>query len=104
MLARSDAAFQEAEKPSSISDEKFLRKVSEILERLRRESEQRGHSLLASMLDVVRAEAQDGLRTEITLRRSGRARNAEHGLDEDDGVVRMAEKFAWRVPEADAAE
>lgn len=100
MLARSNAAFREAEKPSSVSDEHFLRKVSEILERLRRESEQRGHPLLASVLDVARAEAQDGLRTEIALRRSGRVKKVEHGFEDDDGVVRMAEKFAWRVPDA----
>ena len=52
------------------SDEHFLRSVLQDLERLRGESRQRGHPLLASMIDLALAEAQDELRTQaITVRR-----------------------------------
>jgi len=104
MSARANAAYRESERPASVTDENFLRKVAEILERLRTESQQRGHSLLASMLDVAKAEAQDGLRTQASVLRLSGRRKPDHALDDDDGVVRMAEKLAWRAQETVEAQ
>jgi hypothetical protein len=41
----------------------FLRVTAEILERLELESSCRGNRLLASLLDIARTEAEDGLKT-----------------------------------------
>ena len=41
----------------------FLQVVSQALERLRRASEERGHAMLASMIELARTEAEDDLRT-----------------------------------------
>ena len=50
--------------------EQFLRSVLQDLERLRGASLQRGHPLLASMIDLAIAEAQDDLQTQaIAVRR-----------------------------------
>ena len=40
----------------------FLRLTAEILERLELESSSRGNRMLASLLDIARAEAEDGLK------------------------------------------
>ena len=45
------------------SDEHFLRCVMQALERLRDASQDRGHSMLASMIDLAKVEAEDELRT-----------------------------------------
>ena len=45
------------------SDEDFLRVVLQSLERLRQASEDRGHGMLASMIELARTEAEDDLRT-----------------------------------------
>ncbi len=59
------------------SDEQFLRSVLEDLERLRGASRQRGHPLLASIIDLAVAEAQDDLRTQaIAVRRFSEFRDA----------------------------
>ena len=41
----------------------FLRLTAEILERLELESSSRGNRMLASLLDIARTEAEDGLKT-----------------------------------------
>ncbi len=52
------------------SDEHFLRCVLQALERLRDASQNRGHPMLASMIDLAKAEAEDDLRTHaLTLER-----------------------------------
>ena len=40
----------------------FLRLTAEILERLELESSSRGNRMLASLLDIARTEAEDGLK------------------------------------------
>ncbi len=44
-------------------DEDFLRVVLQSLEKLRQASEDRGHGMLASMIELARTEAEDDLRT-----------------------------------------
>lgn len=73
-----------------VADEKFLAKTAEILDRLRAESDLRGHRLLSALLAITKGEAEDTLRTNVL---SVRPRNA----DFDDGVVEMAQKLAWRA-------
>jgi hypothetical protein len=72
----------------SVVDEKFLRTTAAILERLRAQSANRGHPLLASLLEIAKGEAEDDLRT--------RALRPED-TDTDDGVASMAQKFAFRA-------
>ena len=75
-----------------VADEKFLSSTVDILERLRAESELRGHNLLASLLAITKGEAEDDLKTRArTLRLL--ARDQDH---RDDGVARMAQKLACR--------
>jgi hypothetical protein len=45
------------------SEEDFLRVVLLSLEKLRQASEDRGHGMLASMIELARSEAEDDLRT-----------------------------------------
>jgi hypothetical protein len=49
------------------SQDYFLRSVLQDLEALSIASHRRGHSLLASMIDLAKAEAEDCLRTEALL-------------------------------------
>ena len=74
-----------------IADRKFLKTVADTLEALRAESEQRGHAMLASLLDITKGEAEDGLHTQ--------AKDLEvrpRGENDDDGAALMAEKLACR--------
>ena len=83
----------------SFMEEDFLTKVAEILDRLRMQSELRGHPLLASVLAIAKDEAEDDLRT--------RAGEFEAGglVSKDDGsVVMMAEKLAFGRRAVDRAE
>ena len=79
-------------------DEEFLTKVAEILERLRAQSELRGHPLLASLIAIAKGEADDDLRTR-SLGGEGPAEEA------DDGVIQMAQRFSCgpRGPDAEEA-
>ncbi len=66
------------------SDEQFLRSVLEDLEQLRGASRQRGHPLLASIIDLAVAEAQDDLRTQaIAVRRLARISHGCEGVPAD---------------------
>ena len=47
--------------PFGMPNKDFLRLTAEILERLELESSSRGNRMLASLLDIARAEAEDGL-------------------------------------------
>jgi hypothetical protein len=76
----------------SVVDEKFLKNVADVLERLRSESELRGHPFLASLLAITKGEAEDDLRT-----RSAVPRRPPSSQDEDDGIAEMAQKLAWRT-------
>jgi hypothetical protein len=80
----------------SVGKKKFLTEVADTLERLRSESEWRGHALLASLLEITRGEAEDELKTHAeTLRlANNHVRGRKRGLDDDDGVIRMAAKLA----------
>jgi hypothetical protein len=87
-MPANSSALSFADVPSAV-DEDFLEKVAEILERLRAQSEMRGHPLLASLLAIAKGEAEDDLRT----------RQAELGAggllaEADDSVIRMAQRFA----------
>ena len=83
----------------SVVDEEFLTKVADILERLRAQSEMRGHPLLASLLAITKDEAEDDLRTRVSELENGGLLN-----DADDGVIRMAQRFSCGQPEGDEAE
>lgn len=71
----------------SVVDEKFLKATAKILERLRAQSENRGHPLLASLLAIAKDEAVDDLRTRAIGPRD---------QDSDDGAASMAQRFAYR--------
>lgn len=83
---------------SLVVDEEFLAKVAEILERLRAQSEMRGHPLLASLLAISKDEAEDDLRTRVREFHNG-------GLlsEADDGVIRMAQRFSCGQRDGDDA-
>ena len=76
----------------SVVDEAFLRNAVETLERLKTESELRGHELLASLLAITKGEAEDSLKTHAKdLRVLARQE------DPNDGAAKMARKFACRA-------
>jgi hypothetical protein len=87
-MAATSSALSVAELPSVVEGE-FLEKVAEILERLRAQSEMRGHPLLASLLAITKDEAEDDLRTRVTELENGGLPN-----EADDGVLRMAQRLA----------
>lgn len=87
-MSASSTALSVADLPSVV-DEEFLTKVAEILERLRMQSEARGHPLLSALLAIAKDEAEDDLRT--------RACDAENSVslgETDEGVVLMAQRLA----------
>lgn len=92
-----DSALTYADVPSAVDGE-FLTKVADVLERLRRQSELRGHPLLASLLAITRQEAEDDLRTRV-----GEFRNGGFLGPADEGVIRMAQRFSCG-PREDAEE
>jgi hypothetical protein len=82
------SALSFAEIPSAV-DEEFLAKIAEILERLRAQSEMRGHPLLASLIAIAKDEAEDDLKTRMAeFKRGGLLAEA------DDSVIRIAQRFA----------
>ena len=87
-MPATESALSFADVPSVV-DEEFLTKVSDILERLRAQSEMRGHPLLASLLDITRQEAEDDLRTRV-----GEFQNGGFLGVADESVIRMARKFS----------
>ncbi len=74
-----------------VSDQAFLKNTTDLLERLRAESEMRGHAMLASLLEITKGEAEDGLSTRATVDEFTEKRQ------EDDGAEEMAQKFACRT-------
>jgi hypothetical protein len=95
MSARLRASYGKIAELPFVGDDHFLGKVVDILERLRSESERRGHPLLASLLEITRGEAEDDLKTyEETLRLESEPRMPKQ-MEDDEGVLRMAEKLAW---------
>lgn len=89
----------------SVADKHFLNRVIEELDRLHAESEKRGHPLLAALLEIARDEAEDDLksRTESARLRPvkpslhDRAKDDEGRFrSEDEGMLRIAQKLAWR--------
>ncbi len=99
MSARSKASFGTVVDLRSVADENFLTKVVDMLGQLRSESELRGHLLLASLLEITKGEAEDGLKTCVeSLRFSPeRERIREEGREEEEGLLRMAEKLSCRA-------
>jgi hypothetical protein len=75
----------------SVPDDAFLRNTVDTLERLRTESEEHGHHLLASLLAITKGEAEDDLRT-----RTRALRFRSHDHEQDDGAAVMAQKLARR--------
>jgi len=98
MSARSKASFGAVVDLRSVADENFLTKVVDMLGQLRSESELRGHLLLASLLEIPKGEAEDGLKTcAENLRISPeRDRVRDEGWEEEEGLLRMAEKLSCR--------
>jgi hypothetical protein len=98
MSARSKASLGMVVDLRSVADENFLTKVVDMLAQLRSESELRGHLLLASLLEITKGEAEDGLKTCVeNLRFSPeRERIREEGWEEEEGLLRMAEKLSCR--------
>ena len=94
----SSGALSFADVPSVV-DEEFLTKVADILERLRAQSEMRGHPLLASLLAITKDEAEDDLRTRASELENGGLLN-----EADEGVIRMAQRFSCGQPEGDEAD
>jgi hypothetical protein len=90
-------ALSFAEVPSAV-DREFLTTVADILDRLRAQSEMRGHPLLASLLAITKDEAVDDLRTRVSEFDNGGLLN-----DADDGVIRMAQRFSCGPREKDEA-
>lgn len=97
-MSASSNALSFADIPSVV-DEEFLTKVADILERLRTQSEMRGHPLLASLLAITKDEAVDDLRTRVSELENGGVLN-----DADEGVIRMAQRFSCRPRDDDDAE
>jgi hypothetical protein len=96
-MPATSSALSFAEVPSVV-DKEFLTTVADILERLRTQSEMRGHPLLASLLAITKDEAVDDLRTRVSEFDNG-------GLlsDVDDGVIKMAQRFSCGPREKDEA-
>jgi hypothetical protein len=92
------SALSFAEVPSAV-EEDFLTKVAEILERLKAQSEMRGHPLLASLIAIAKGEAEDDLRT-----RNGAFRYGGQLGEADDSVLKMAQRFACARRETFAVE
>jgi hypothetical protein len=80
----------------SVVDEEFLTTIADILERLRAQSEMRGHPLLASLLAITKDEAVDDLRTRVSEFENGGLLN-----EADEGVIRMAQRFSCGQREGD---
>ena len=92
-IAPKQIALTFADVPSAV-DEEFLTKVAEILERLKAQSEMRGHPLLASLLAITKDEAYDHFRRTVagskwenmrgyhTLRHSFISALASEGVDQ----------------------
>jgi hypothetical protein len=87
-MSATSSALSFADFPSVV-DEEFLTTVADILERLRAQSEMRGHPLLASLLAITKDEAIDDLRTRVSEFDNGGLLN-----DADEGVIRMAQRFS----------
>ena len=100
MSAHATASFEKVVDLPSVADEIFLTKVVELLERLRSESERRGHPLLASLLEIAREEASDDLKTHVETLLFSPGPPKPPRLDEDEGLRKMAEKLAWRGSKA----
>ena len=79
-----------------VSDETFLRNAVDILGRLHAESTARNLSLLASLIDIAKGEAEDGLGTHRRLAVFG-ANARVKAKDEDDGAAEMAQRFSYRA-------
>jgi hypothetical protein len=99
-MPATEIALSFADHPSLV-DEEFLAKVADILERLRAQSEMRGHPLLASLLAITKEEAEDDLRT-----RTSEFHNGGLLAEADDSVVRMAQRLACgsRAPDDEEEE
>jgi hypothetical protein len=75
-----------------VADARFLSEVADTLERLRSESEERGHPLLAALIAIAKGDAEDGLKTHANSVRTRATRQ-----EADEGAVRMAQKLACRA-------
>lgn len=89
MMPATQSAMAFAEVPAAVDEEEFLTKVSEILGRLKAQSDMRGHPFLASLLAIARDEAVDDLRTR--LRENGEMTN-----EADEAVMLIAQRFSFR--------
>jgi hypothetical protein len=75
-----------------VVEEAFLKDTVDTLERLREESEMRGHGMLASLLAIAKGEAEDDLKTRAKTRHL-----QMRAQEQDDGAARMARKLACRI-------
>lgn len=97
-MPASSSALSFADHPSVV-DEEFLTTVVDILERLRAQSDMRGHPLLASLLAITKDEAEDDLRTRVSELENGGFLN-----DADESVIKMAQRFSCGPRDGDEAE
>ena len=99
MSARENAFTRQAKSRSSVDSDAFLKLVAEVLDRLRSESETRGHPLLAALLEISKCEAEDDLKTHLqsSTRKLRHSPLHEKEMEEDEGVRRMAAKLV-RAP------
>ena len=73
-----------------VVDERFLSQAVDTLERLREESELRGHPMLASLLAIAKGEAEDDMKTGAVISYvKGRAAERDDG-----GAALIARKLA----------
>jgi hypothetical protein len=62
-MSRFEQSSETESSVSAVQRDRFLEVVSQVLERLRLESERRGHRLIASLIDIAKTAAEDDLRT-----------------------------------------
>jgi hypothetical protein len=76
-----------------VADQKFLRNVVDVLDKLQADAELRGLGMLGSLLAIAKGEAEDGINT-----RKKELRLTGHGQDDaSDGAAMLAQKFAYRA-------
>jgi len=99
MSARENASARQAGSRPYVDSDAFLKLVAEVLDRLRSESEERGHPLLASLLEISKCEAEDDLKTQLqsSSRRLKHSPSNDSETEEEEGARRMAAKLV-RAP------
>ena len=90
---RVNASGRQAAPAPSPADQNFLRIATEVLDRLRSESEVRGHPQLALLLDIPRYAAERKWRALAEVAEAPPAKS-ERCSDDDEATHRIAAKLA----------